>query len=61
MTNKTIALSATLISLSILLMGSLIVISLPDVEEVFQNLCVIILFVSFFGFIATLVALLKNA
>jgi len=58
--NKTIALSAILISLSTIMIGSVIIMNLPDVDEFFYTLCGIIFILSSPGLIATLVALLKN-
>jgi hypothetical protein len=58
--NKTLALSAILISLSIIMIGSIIIMSLPEVNGFFYNLCGFILMVTFPGLIATFIALYKS-
>jgi len=57
--NKTISLSAILISLSIIMIGSIIIMNMPDVAGFFYNLCGFIFIVTVPGLIATFIALHK--
>ena len=58
--NKTLALSAILISLSIIMIGSIIIMSMPDVGGFFYNLCGFLFMVTAPGLIATFIALFKS-
>ncbi|GEM_PF-2994659 len=62
---RVISLAAILVSLSILFIGSIIIVIMNNQStyggtDFFENICAVIMFLSFFGFIATLALLIKQ-